>query len=278
MRVQHFLGLDRLLDEGHGAGTERAVLAVVGGDHAHRQVARAHVVLDAVEHAPAVHVRQVHVERHGRPACTGWPASARRAPIEVTRPLKPLARAASSRKPANARSFSTISRTRSPAGSCRDRRWPRSAAAPPSSPTTTASSTTASGRPQRARQARRGDSLPASSAVRRAARAARARVHQRQVKREGAALSRRAGQADLAAQQLGQLAADRQAQAGAAVLAAGRAVGLLERLEDDLLLVARDADAGVRHRERNHLLRATRSSLSGSSPRETSSTASVTWP
>ena len=32
---------------------------------------------------------------------------------------------------------------------------------------------------------------------------------------------------------------------GAAVLAAGRAVGLLERLEDDLLLVRRDADAGV---------------------------------
>jgi hypothetical protein len=61
---------------------------------------------------------------------------------------------------------------------------------------------------------------------------------QRQVQREGAALARRAGQADLAAQQLGQLAADRQAQAGAAVLAAGGAVGLLEGLEDDLLLVA----------------------------------------
>ena len=42
---------------------------------------------------------------------------------------------------------------------------------------------------------------------------------------------------DLAAEQPRQLAADRQAEAGAAVLAAGRAVGLLERLEDDLLLV-----------------------------------------
>ena len=52
-------------------------------------------------------------------------------------------------------------------------------------------------------------------------------------------------QADLAAQQPRQFAADRQAQAGAAVLAAGAAVGLLERLEDDLLLVRRDADAGV---------------------------------
>jgi len=42
------------------------------------------------------------------------------------------------------------------------------------------------------------------------------------------------------------LAADGQAQAGAAVLAAGAAVRLLERLEDDLLLVRRDADAGCR--------------------------------
>ena len=50
---------------------------------------------------------------------------------------------------------------------------------------------------------------------------------------------------------LGQLAADRQAQAGAAVLAAGARVGLLERLEDDLLLLGRDADAGVGHLERD---------------------------
>ena len=50
---------------------------------------------------------------------------------------------------------------------------------------------------------------------------------------------------DLAAEQAGELAADRQAQAGAAVLAAGRAVALRERLEDRLLLVGRDADAGV---------------------------------
>src|SRR5437870_4335651 len=41
------------------------------------------------------------------------------------------------------------------------------------------------------------------------------------------------------------------ADAGAAVLAAGAAVGLLERLEDDLLLVVLDADAGVAHGERD---------------------------
>ena len=74
----------------------------------------------------------------------------------------------------------------------------------------------------------------------------------RQVERERAALPGRAGQADLAAQQPRDLAADRQAQAGAAVLAAGAAVGLLEGLEDDLLLVRRDADAGVGDGEGEH--------------------------
>ena len=67
-----------------------------------------------------------------------------------------------------------------------------------------------------------------------------------QVERERAPLARRADQADLAAQQPGDLAADRQAQPRAAVLPARAAVGLLERLEDDLLLVRRDADARVR--------------------------------
>ena len=47
------------------------------------------------------------------------------------------------------------------------------------------------------------------------------RVDQRQVEGEGAALARRALEPDLAAEQAGDLAADRQAQAGAAVLAAG---------------------------------------------------------
>src|SRR6185312_4864962 len=72
--------------------------------------------------------------------------------------------------------------------------------------------------------------------------------------RERTALARRALDANLAAEQARDLAADRQAEAGAAVLAAGRAVGLLERLEDELLLVARNADAGVAHLERHDAL------------------------
>ena len=58
-----------------------------------------------------------------------------------------------------------------------------------------------------------------------------------QVQRERAALARRALEADLAAEQARELAADREAETGAAVLAAGAAVGLLERLEDELLLL-----------------------------------------
>ena len=78
------------------------------------------------------------------------------------------------------------------------------------------------------------------------------RVDARQVEREGAARADLAGQPDLAAEQPGDLPADRQPEAGAAVLPAGRAVGLLERLEDDAVLVGRNADAGVGDPEGDH--------------------------
>ena len=78
---------------------------------------------------------------------------------------------------------------------------------------------------------------------------------QRQVEGERAALAVDAGQPDLAAQQRRQLAADGQAQAGAAVLARGAGIGLLEGLEDEPLLLRRDADAGVLDGERDDLLR-----------------------
>ena len=55
--------------------------------------------------------------------------------------------------------------------------------------------------------------------------------------------------ADLAAHQLRQLAADRQAEAGAAVAPRRRAVALRERLEQALLRRRVDARAGVGHRE-----------------------------
>ena len=54
-----------------------------------------------------------------------------------------------------------------------------------------------------------------------------------------------AGELDFAAQEHGQFAADGQAEAGAAVFARRAGVGLLEGLEDEPLLLRRDADARV---------------------------------
>src|ERR1700681_576683 len=55
----------------------------------------------------------------------------------------------------------------------------------------------------------------------------------------------------VAAQQAGDHARDREAQAGAAVFARGRHVGLLERFEDDVVLVGGDPDPRVAHFERD---------------------------
>src|SRR5207253_1637187 len=70
-----------------------------------------------------------------------------------------------------------------------------------------------------------------------------------QVQRESTADPGGAAQLDLAAEQVRQLAADRETKPGAAVTAAGAGVGLLEGLEDDPLLFRQDADAGIRHLE-----------------------------
>ena len=61
-----------------------------------------------------------------------------------------------------------------------------------------------------------------------------------------------AAQLDFAAEQVGQFAADGEAQAGSAVLAAGAGIGLLEGLEDDALFLRRNADAGIGDFERDH--------------------------
>ena len=58
--------------------------------------------------------------------------------------------------------------------------------------------------------------------------------------------------ASLAAEQAHQLAADRQAEARSAVDASGGAVSLCEGLEDHLLLLLVDTDAGVANGEGHH--------------------------
>ena len=74
-------------------------------------------------------------------------------------------------------------------------------------------------------------------------------VRDAQVDLEGecAALPRHAGQLDLPAHQGDQPGRDRQTQPGAAEPPGGAGVGLLEGVEDGLLAVVRDADAGVGH-------------------------------
>ena len=106
------------------------------------------------------------------------------------------------------------------------------------------------------------------------------RVDLRQIERERAALARAGSTRRISPpSKPRQLAADGQAQAGAAVLAAGAAVGLLERLEDDLLLVRRNADAGVAS-PRTPAPSAPGSAprCRGSSPPAPAAIVSVTWP
>src|SRR5690606_8435918 len=77
---------------------------------------------------------------------------------------------------------------------------------------------------------------------------------ERQAERERAPLADLALDLQLAAEEARELAADRQPQAGASVPPARGPVRLLERLEDELLLVLRDAHARVDDRERDDLL------------------------
>ena len=72
-------------------------------------------------------------------------------------------------------------------------------------------------------------------------------VSSRQIngKPETAANAKHAFNADLAAHELGDVAGNCQSQAGAAVLAGGGSIGLLEGLKDALALFLSQADAGV---------------------------------
>ena len=70
-------------------------------------------------------------------------------------------------------------------------------------------------------------------------------VFQRQIEHEGAAFAGRALKMDFAAEQARKLAADGEAQAGAAIFSAGAGIRLLKRLEDQLLLFQGNADAGI---------------------------------
>ena len=88
--VEHVAALDRLGQEGDRARGERPAAGLVGRDHADRHVPRRQVVLQPLQHAPAVDVGQEDVERDRRRACTRGPRRSAAAPSDVTSPLKPL--------------------------------------------------------------------------------------------------------------------------------------------------------------------------------------------
>src|SRR5437868_12567726 len=75
----------------------------------------------------------------------------------------------------------------------------------------------------------------------------RANIGLRQIKSEGASLAGSASQLDFSTKETGQLATDRKTKASAAIFSAGAGICLLESLEDDSLLVCRDADAAIRN-------------------------------
>ena len=57
---------------------------------------------------------------------------------------------------------------------------------------------------------------------------------------------------DLAAKKIGKLAADRQAEFSAAILATGAGIGLLEGFENDALLINRDSNSRIGDFEGNN--------------------------
>ena len=81
--------------------------------------------------------------------------------------------------------------------------------------------------------------------------------------RERASLAHLALNTNLASQQAGDFPADRKAQPGAAVLAAGAGIGLLKRLEDDSQLVRGDADTRIADGERDDAARPTQDRVLG---------------
>src|SRR5439155_4835747 len=80
------------------------------------------------------------------------------------------------------------------------------------------------------------------------------RGSERQVAEKRAAGAERALELKLAAEERRQLARDREAQTGAAVLAVGASVDLLEGLEDAPLVVGRDPRAAVANDDRERVV------------------------
>ena len=227
----------RRLDEvrERAVGQDRLAL-FFHGDDLHRDVARRRVELELVEHRPAEHVGQEDIERDGLGTELPGEGKARRAPGGHDALEALVARQAQE----DARVVRIVLDDQQYGVALLD------------ALAVVGDVLFAGHRQDADRMGLR--RIGRAAGDRRGARRVGARVMQRQVEGERAALAVDAGEPDFAAQQHGQLAADGEAEAGAAVLARGAGVGLLEGLEDEPLLLRRDADAGVLHGEGDHLL------------------------
>src|SRR4029077_15293939 len=89
------------------------------------------------------------------------------------------------------------------------------------------------------------------------------RIVQWQVEREAAAHGRGAAEVNLTAEQIRQFTADGETKACAPILAVSASVRLLKRLEDDLLLIDGNADAGIGHFEGDDVMGLIENRMSG---------------
>src|SRR6185295_9632160 len=224
--------IHRLFEHGECAHLQTALARILDRDDVNRDVPRVGAALENVEQPPAIHVRQIDVQRYQRRT----EATHQRQRAAAGRRHYGLEAAIVRQIEQNAAELRIVLDDQ------------QHALAGPDVLTIVGQL----GRHQQRRRLASDDHLPAllshqwSRGVRRQVPAEV--VSDRQIQREATALARRALDRDLAAEQATDLAADRQAEPGAAVLATGRAVGLLERFEDHAQLVAGDADTGVSDR------------------------------
>src|SRR5579875_2323808 len=231
----------RLFQEGERSHRHRPVVLPDHGDDVHRDVPRFRIVLQAIENGPSIHARQAEVERDRlRPELAG--KRDRLLAVPGHHRLERLAVRQIDKQSGEGdivldhqqdvvTGEDVIAIVLHLGGG--DQHWIRLQAL--------------AGRLSGARLASGGAQPGFSGRA-----PGRRFVDVRQEERELAAFARRACQLDVPAQEFCDLAAYGQAQPGAAKLAAGGAVGLVEGLEDQLLLVGRDAYSGVDHREGDH--------------------------
>ena len=219
------LGRRRLVDEGERTARQRMLTVFVERDDLHRNVPRQRIVLELAQHGPAQHVRQEHVERNRR-RLELLGEFERLGAAAGDQHLEALVAGQIDQHPRITRIVfddqeDAISRFEVEA-------VVRQLFDDP----LLGSRCLGEGRRGRGTRCNGGTG-----------------ICQRQIEHEGAALAGRAAQVNFAAEQARQFAADGKAEAGAAVFPAGAGVRLLERLEDQLLFLQRNADAGVGHLE-----------------------------